>query len=78
MLVALSDTLSHCSIVADRPLDAVGSRTNILRSTTLQNLHSSSDGAPRNLVGHRPVVMSKKVAPEASTQLSGPGPAEGG
>jgi len=35
MLGAFPDAPSHCSTVADRPQDAAGRRTNILRSTTL-------------------------------------------
>ena len=34
MLAAFPGTASHCSTVADRPQNAAGSRTNILRSTT--------------------------------------------
>jgi len=60
MLVAFPNAPSHCSTVADRPQDASGSRTNILRSTT-KTLQSPCSVTENPSMGNPSVEVDQTV-----------------
>jgi len=61
MLVAFRGALSHCSAVADWPRNASGSRTNILRSTTV----CITGQDPENIWNRRPLwPCTTRYAPQ--------------